>query len=233
MPVVSFDLARKHYRDTGIAVLRQSADEIAVEFVRIELHGTPSPGAIAHYLSSPASSVGASLLLINGAQGWKDPSNGLQHSRACERELNTPAKTGIPGHVKPANYAPFVSFSIQVFDELSKLKWPRFHRSTQPPARAASGSFPLSAWRLLGLAPLPAKARTRPSQRIEHLAALKSLFKLHVASSPNHDELQALVAGLAGIAIERGQLASVSFTGRPPFTLDGTWREGLIVNPCI
>jgi hypothetical protein len=41
-----------------------------------------------------ADDLGAAALLIDGPEAWKDPDNGLQHSRVCERELNTPAKTG-------------------------------------------------------------------------------------------------------------------------------------------
>jgi hypothetical protein len=126
-----------------------------------------------------------------------------------------------------------VSFSIQVFDELSAMNWPRLGSPALPYAATVIESFPFSAWRSLGLPPLPAKAKIRPAQLFEHLVALQAIFPLRLASSPNHDEMQALVAGLAGIALESGQLANVSFKGNPPFTLDGIWREGLIVNPCI
>ena len=53
-------------------------------------------------------------MLLDGLQGWKNPANGLKHSRLCERILNTPAKTGILGRVKPVNYTKFVEFSIAV-----------------------------------------------------------------------------------------------------------------------
>ena len=46
-----------------------------------------------------------------------------------------------------------------------------------------------------------------------------------------HDELQALVSSLAGVALEDGNQGGVTFAGVPPIKLDGTRREGFIVNP--
>ena len=47
---------------------------------------------------------------------------------------------------------------------------------------------------------------------------------------PNHDELQAVVSGLAGVYLERGDWSRCEVVGEPPFELDGSWREGVIVN---
>jgi hypothetical protein len=40
-----------------------------------------------------------------------------------------------------------------------------------------------------------------------------------------------LVAGLAGVALDDGNGPGVSIAGVPPMRLEGTWREGFIVNP--
>jgi hypothetical protein len=42
---------------------------------------------------------------------------------------------------------------------------------------------------------------------------------------------QALVSGLAGVALEEGNEAGFTIAGVPPTEMDGTWREGFIVNP--
>lgn len=45
------------------------------------------------------------------------------------------------------------------------------------------------------------------------------------------NEVQALVAGLAGLALTRGDPAGFSVCGSAPIFEDGCWREGFIVNP--
>jgi hypothetical protein len=88
--------------------------------------------------------------------------NGVAHSRICERVLNTPGKTGLPGNVKPANYFPFIEFSVQVFDAFQARGWQRFDPASWGPGQpTVIESFPLAAWRSLGLPCLPAKKKTR------------------------------------------------------------------------
>ena len=48
---------------------------------------------------------------------------------------------------------------------------------------------------------------------------------------PNHDQLQAIVGGLAGLAIEARDSAGAQIVGNPPRREDGHWREGFIVLP--
>lgn len=231
MPVVSVDLAYRDYRDVGVVVLTQSTARIAIERIPVQLGGAPNPEALAAFLVQLAARRGASLLLLDGPQGWKDPANGLIHSRVCERVLNTPAKTGLPGSVKPANYTPFVSFSIRVFDALADLGWSRFSCAKASVDRTCVESFPFSAWRALGIPSLPSKAKARRQALSDRVASLRSLFPLDHLDSPTHDELQALVSGLAGLALERGEISSVAVVGTAPFLLDGSVREGYIVNP--
>jgi hypothetical protein len=47
----------------------------------------------------------------------------------------------------------------------------------------------------------------------------------------NHDQLQATVAGLAALPLERQTMAGIAFAGVEPFVEDGAWREGYILNP--
>jgi hypothetical protein len=60
---------------------------------------------------------------------------------------------------------------------------------------------------------------------------LRAVFPLDAEDYLSHDDLQALVAGLAGVALDDGNAAGVAIAGAPPVRLEGTWREGFIVNP--
>ncbi|MCL7715625.1 GNAT family N-acetyltransferase [Stenotrophomonas sp. CPCC 101365] len=48
---------------------------------------------------------------------------------------------------------------------------------------------------------------------------------------PNHDQLQALVTGYAGLAIAAAHRQGVELVGQAPFALDGHIREGFIACP--
>ena len=233
--IVSADLAYRTYRDTGIAVLDMSEDSIECVFVdsaAAGLKGEPSPQVLAEFLVQLSSELGASLLVLDGPQAWKDPNNGLQHSRLCERALGTPAKTGVPGVVKPGNYLPFVAFSIAVFDALAERGWPRYAGETLGGDQTvAVESFPMSAWKSMGFAILPAKAKCPPTEVIGRHRALCGRLPLRLASEPNHDELQALIAGLGGAGLLGSPLLRADCIGVAPYRLDEVWREGFIVNP--
>jgi hypothetical protein len=233
--VVSADLAYRTYRDTGIAVLESSEAAIDCAFVDAAstgLSGEPLPDLLADFLANLCTEVGATVLLLDGPQAWKDPGNGLEHARLCERMLHTPAKTGIPGVVKPGNYLPFVAFAIAVFNALEARGWPRYAgKSCLDGQLVAVESFPMSAWRHLGIPILPAKARSRPDDLTSRVQALRARLPLHLASTPNHDELQALVAGLAGVGLIGSSWIGAYSSGVAPYELEGVWREGFIVNP--
>jgi hypothetical protein len=145
--------------------------------------------------------------------------------------LNTPAKTGLPGSVKPANYRPFVEFSIAVFDALASLTWRRLSASHAPFAGFTTvESFPLSAWRVLGLKGLSAKNKATLVHIDGCRQELARLMPLRFSGIPSHDELQATVAGLAGLALEAGDWENCAIAGVAPSFVDGFWREGFIVN---
>ena len=88
-------------------------------------------------------------------------------------------KTGLPGHSKPSSYLGFISFAIDLFDALAELGWPRLpdKSALSSTSRFAIESFPTSAWRTLGLKPLPGKVNTPDGVIEEKLAELASLSR--------------------------------------------------------
>ena len=236
MPTLSVDLAFEDYRDIGVVTLARLDGRIkasAVPLTTRGLHGRPSAGGLADALVSLANEISAAWIVIDGPQGWKAPDNGLEHCRCCERALATQGKTGLPGVTQPGNYLAFITFAIELFDALDNRGWPRLATPSVPPLQrhCAVESFPTSAWRSLGLVPLPGKGATAPEMVLARLQSLRAVFPLDVSDYLSHDELQALVAGLAGVALDDGNAAGVSIAGVPPMRSEGTWREGFIVNP--
>ena len=233
MKVLSVDLAYRDYRDVGIAILESTPTSIEVSFRLLQGSGRPTPSAVAEKILRLAEDINAPVILMDGPQGWKSPDTPFPHSRICERVLNTPAKTGLPGQVKPANYGPFVSFSIEVFDALHDMGWPRYSGDLTRAPQTTVESFPLSAWRSLRVPALPSKQKAGNEDLSSRLDLLKRIFPLVLHAEPNHDELQALVSGLAGIPLLAGDMTRLQIEGIAPFLLDGTMREGYIVNPKV
>ena len=91
-------------------------------------------------------------------------------------------------------------------------------------------SFPLSAWRSLKIAPLPAKQKTRSIELDQRLRELAAVVPFYLSGNPTHDQLQAVVAGLAGLAVEKNAWNVCVPAGVLPFEDDRHWREGLILN---
>lgn len=238
--VLSVDLASRRYRDNGIAILRdrraagpaeRAGREVSVELVApavMRLADPPQPDALAAALHDLAARVGAGLILLDGPQGWRADDSAFVHQRRCEREARTPGKTGLPGIVKPATWTRMAAFSIAVFDALDLRGWPRID-SRWSGGRAAIESFPTQAWRSLGETPLPSGANTpslEPWRRRLQAHGLRD-----VPASATHDELQAIVAGLAGIQVARGGFAAADARGCDPTVQGGQWREGWILSP--
>lgn len=178
------------------------------------------------------------VLVLDGPQAWKSRSNGLEHARLSERQLNTAAKTGLPGMVKPISYRPFAEFCLDVYDALCRRGWRRLETSEQPGSvldrsaqRVLVESCPHAAWKSLGLKPLPSKRKARVSDLAEAFGALRSLIPFTVNRPPNHDQMQAIVGGLPGLALEEHNAAGARIVGNPPRREEGHWREGFIVLP--
>jgi hypothetical protein len=181
---------------------------------------------------------GIRVLMLDGPQAWKSSHNGLEHSRVSERQLNTAGKTGLPGMVKPHTYRPFAEFCLDVYEALTRRGWRRLETREQPASLQDQGqervlveSNPHAAWKSLGLKPLPSKRRARVSDLAESFGALRTLIPFTVNRPPNHDQLQAIVGGLAGLALEARNTAGALIVGNPPRREEGHWREGFIVLP--
>jgi len=233
--IIAVDLATRRYQDIGIAVLVQTAQAIDVRFVRPTLHGltgVPDVAQLADFVTVLAATVGARIIAIDGPQAWKDPNNGLPHSRTSEWLLHTQSKTGLPGFCKPGTALRFVTFSIALFDQLTARGWPRLAGPMIAPSAqgAAIEIFPTATWRALGLKALPSKRAIQPGDLNVWLQRLRAQFPLTINGEPTHDELQALVGGLSGLALARGEDSGFQLVGRPPFRHAGVWVEGYILN---
>ncbi len=237
MTVLSIDLAYKRCADLGIVALSQTEDGLFCDFVSPpDFSDCPEPERVAMWALEVAHRQGANYIMLDGPQAWKDPDNGFLHSRVCERELNAPAKTGLPYSTKPANYLPFISFSIAVFSALENAGWPRLCKFTQVEVqshtRAAIESLPLAAWRTLGLPALPAKKKAKPGDLVDRLDRLRNIYSLELSMhSPSHDQLQALVSGLGAANYAFGARRRTKVAGLAPRYVEGIPREGYILNP--
>jgi hypothetical protein len=235
--VISVDLALSRWADIGVAILTDEGQCVRVQFEELADHGTLGPRDAQTLVSKLMDLVeihDASVLLIDGPQAWKDPDNGIAHMRVCERQLRTPAKSGLPGQVKPATWTAFVAFSIDVFDALQTAGLA--HLVEYEPVVTSGNAlllevFPTAAWRNLAMSCLPGKAKAKREDVVWRLEELVARYSLKVDREPTHDQLQAIVSGLAGVAITRGRPEEYSVQGIPPRKIDGTWREGFIVNP--
>ena len=232
MPILSVDLAYKSYREIGIVLIQQlQTREIECKKIPLEIAGEPEPSNVTNKVAELANLHGCQIIMIDGPQAWKHPNNGHPYQRDCERKLNTPAKTGLPVEVLPKNYHPFVCFSIDVFNYLSQLGFPRLQDRNFGSSKVAVEAFPLSAWKSLGFKPLKAKAKCRDVDILAATVLLTESFPLHISDTLSHDELQATVSGLGGLALEISINDGFEIIGLPPVSFQGIWREGFIVNP--
>jgi hypothetical protein len=242
--VLSIDLAYTSYAKFGACLIEGvGRPPWRVEFVKPEalgLAGEPRPADCAAALARFAAAEEIDFLLLDGPQGWKDPRL-PGASRACDRQLNCPARVGVPGQVVPANYRGFVEFSIDLFTALTR-RWgmPLLRRGLRPRAGVVvAESFPHAAWKGLGLPPLPAKSRCS-AEKIHHFNEL--LFwrlDFDPVFTASHDELQAAAAAVAGPALASSREEGFSdhargyrLVGVDPVPGEGKhYLEGLVVLP--
>jgi hypothetical protein len=198
--ILSVDLAYKRARDFGICLIEaRKGQPLKAEFIPPDelINDQPEAGLCARTIFEFCKKHGVRVVLLDGPQGWKDPDSTLQHSRHCEKILLTPGKTGPVGTAKPGNYAPFITFSIDLFAQLVGLGG---ELVTSVVVKAPKDgllvveSFPTSAWRKLGIRPLPGKARAKRRDIQDRLFRLQELLRFRTDREPTHDELQALVA---------------------------------------
>jgi hypothetical protein len=234
MPILSVDLASRDYSDFGLVAMERVNGSIVVtplSLAEAGLRGRPHPEETAIFLAALAEEIGVRAIGMDGPQGWKDADNGCAHARICEARLHTQGKTGPPGITKPANYLGFIRFSIGVFDELERLGWPRYTGDASSAGRCSVETFPTSAWRAVGIPPLPGKSATRSNQLESWMDHLESLAPIRTGARLTHDELQAAISGLGVLALAAGDARLFEAIGQPPFQRDGVWFEGFIVNP--
>jgi hypothetical protein len=245
MAVLSVDLALRRWADLGIVAMERGRTPTAP--IVCEIIAWDDPGPVSGPVSSPVQAEilagrlnhlcgvrNIRVLMLDGPQAWKSGRNGLEHARLSERQLNTAAKTGLPGIVKPATYRAFAEFCVDVYDALCRRGWKRLAAHDRPQGaqeRILVESYPHAAWKALGIKCLPSKRRCGVCDLAETFAALKAAMPLKVNRPPNHDQLQAIVGGLAGLALEAGDPVGARLVGSTPRREDGHWREGFIVLP--
>ena len=235
MAVLSVDLAFRRWVDLGIVLLERAADgSVACEILPWHEAGPVDANTLAGRLNHLCAVRTVRTIMLDGPQAWKSRSNGFEHARVSECQLNTAAKTGLPGLVKPVSYRAFAEFCLDVYDGLCRRGWQRLETLPQPgapPARVLVESYPHAAWKSLGLKPLPSKRRSKVSDLAEAYGALRKVIPFTTNRPPNHDQLQAIVAGLPGLAVEECNTGGARIVGQPPRREDGHWREGFIVLP--
>jgi hypothetical protein len=245
MPVLSVDLACRSWSDLGVVLLEQKGPLIACEIIRWQDATPPPVVELALRLNTLCVERNARVLMLDGPQAWKSEDNGEAFCRVSERELNTSAKTGLPGTVLPGTYERFVGYCLALYDALSRLGWQRLATREQPEnsqRKILVESYPHAAWKSLGIPPLPAKRRCKVSHLAEAYAALTTLLPITTSQPPNQDQLQAIVGGLPGLAIEQRNLnlndglnsktnLGTKIVGQPPHCEGGFWREGFIAVP--
>ncbi|WP_420237312.1 hypothetical protein ACOBR2_17090 [Telmatobacter bradus] len=251
MAVLSIDLACRRWADLGVVLLdrvrrqtlsmpwaSQPTAPIECQILPMGPEGEPEgpvdPEILAGRLNHLCTIRDIRILMLDGPQAWKSEKNGLTYARLGERQLNTVSKTGLPGMVKPVTHRNYSEFCIDLYDALCRRGWRRLDkrdRGADPRQRVLVECNPHAAWKSLGLTPLPTKRRSHISDLAAAYAALRCVVPFTTNCPPNHDQLQALVSGLAGLALEEHNNSALRIFGAPPCREDGHWREGFIVLP--
>ena len=235
---LSVDLAYVNYRDIGVALVtcdnRGPAESLAARALDVPLIGRPSVTALSIWLREMVEAHDVRCLCIDGPLGWRSPHTDSPHCRLSERAVRAPGKTGLPPDgVKPRTYLGFTTFSIALFDALlGSTDWALLgDPEALPQARVVTESFPTAGWRALGLSPLMAKGRASVADVQDASARLQARTGITLEQVRTHDQLQAVVGGIAGAWWASGRTERVHLAGAPPFRLDGSWREGYIMTP--
>jgi hypothetical protein len=236
MKVFSIDLASRSYRDFGWALLEVGTNHPAFpEPDQLGLTEPPEATSCAAAVHQFSLDEDVTVLLLDGPQGWRHPDSAIEHMRLCERVLNTPGKTGIPGQVKPQTYLNYIAFSIDLFDELRRLGWDLLREAhfKNKAKRLLVESFPSYTWRTLGLLKLPAKKRMKSSMLNPFRHSLSAATGYKLPTFLTHDQLQAAVVLPVGEALARQERTSLVMAGIDPIFEDDRVYEGWIPLPHI
>lgn len=230
---LAVDLASRRYRDIGMAFLEsgQAAPQFPTP-ADLGLEDPPQAAELAQALDQFARSQGVSSILLDGPQGWRHPSSPIDYMRLCERVLNTPGKTGVPGTTRPGTYLNYVTFSIDVFSHLRSAGWSLLTTdwAGQRPRRWAVEIYPSVAWSLLGMDRLPSKSKAgkRLAPWRKRLARATGYA---LPSKLTHDQLQAAIVLPLGTSLNERRDDLVLLAGVDSIIEDGTVYEGLIASP--
>jgi len=238
--ILSIDLACADWQAIGVALV----GPIGAQLIDVPHRGRPTAEALLTWIRGMLREHPVTGLCIDGPLGWRAPDGRAPHCREAERQVRAPGKTGLPPDgVKPASYLGFTRFSIALFEALTMEDGWQLPGQVEPGVSADDPSallprsgfvtecFPTAIWRGLGVAPLRAKARATPADVAAARVQLEALTGLSItgrSAVPSHDQLQAVVGGVAGLRWAIGD-PSAHLAGVPPVRLDGTWREGYIL----
>ena len=236
MTVLSIDLASKRYADFGLAQLDPGSKSPSFPTPEeLGLHDPPQVAECAAAIDSYARSKSIHVILLDGPQGWRHPRSPIEHMRLAERVLNTPGKTGTPGHAKPKTYLAYTTFCIELFDALRKTYgWELIREGweKQRKSRWLGESFPSAAWELLGLERLPSKIRRDRAALRKFTRRLAKVTGYDMPRDLTHDQIQAAVVLPAAEAIAWRDPSRLIKVGFDPLPAPGSSvYEGWIVLP--
>ncbi len=234
--VLGVDLASARWANVGTALVwcDVGADDVraiarvAAGVIEWPAHAPVSAVALADAIHACAMREGVAAVALDGPHAWRDPARGADApgvGRLAEFAVRAQCKTGVYPRTFPGTQVAWTRLSIAVFDALLthegvRLATPEDARragDARPP-RAGAGyllleSFPTAIWRATGLTPLPAKSR-RPDVAAFY-ARLADAFALPAADVTSHDDLQALVAALAGVGVAGGPVEARAHGASP------------------
>lgn len=208
--------------------------------------------ALAEAIHALAVATFADAVALDGPHAWRNPltpADAPGVGRRCEYLCRTQGKTGVYPRAYPGTQFAWMDFCVRVFDALLAREGVRLADGGAPVSGAtAAGAaasrplttgesrhagyvvlecFPTSIWRSSGLSPLPGKTR-RPALA-PHYARLAAAYALPPADVSSHDDLQAIVAALAGVgavggpvqALPRGEACRIATHADGPRRVEG------------
>jgi hypothetical protein len=210
MSVLSVHLACRSWSDLGVVLLEQAGPQIGCEIIRWQNPGrvpfAPPVVELALRLNTLCQERDANVLMLDGSQAWI--------SEKAMQTISEDAGWKASGETAtPWTQERFVGYCLALYEALGRLGWQRTsarqspsgiqntHKTGQPP-RLLVESYPSSVWKSLGLAPLPERSICRVSDLATAYTALAALLPITTSQPPDRGQLEAIIGGLPGLAIE-------------------------------